>query len=133
MDSLSTSRTGTLRHCIAGLMALAAVTLGVASTIHFGVRLGMIHDPFAGAAIPEAVIAFVVACGCVAVIVRRAAWPVSLGTTLFALVGVLYGLSVTLRGDRTGDIAYHLSLLVVLVVTLCLLVTPAARGALRRG
>ncbi|HEX4212294.1 MAG TPA: hypothetical protein VIA06_03070 [Candidatus Dormibacteraeota bacterium] len=136
MDTLSNSRTGALRGSIAALMAIAAVTLALASTIHFGVRLGAgqlaIHDPFPGAAIPEAVIAFVVACGALAVIGRRAAWPVALGTTLFAVAGVLFGLSITLGSARTGDVAYHVSVLVVLVVTLCLLVTPAARRALRR-
>ena len=127
---------GPLRRVIAALMAIAAVTLALASTVHFGVHLGVgqlaIHDPFPGAAIPEAVIAFVVACGVLAVVSRRAAWPVALGTTLFAIVGVLFGLSLTLGSARTGDVAYHVSLLVVLVVGLCLLVTPAARRALRR-
>ena len=134
MDSLSNSRMAALRGAVAALLSVAAVTLAIASTVHFGVRVELgplaIHDRFPDAAVPEAVIAFVVACGVLAVISRRAAWPVALGATVFAIVGVLFGLSVTLGSARTGDVAYHISLLLVLVVALCVLVTPAARHAL---
>jgi hypothetical protein len=113
-------------------MALAAVTLAAASTVHFGAALGPIRDPFPDAATPEAVIAVIMACGLVATLVRgRAAWPIALATTLVAVVGVCYGLSVTLGGPRTGDVVYHLSLLAVLLATLGLLVMPPGRAALR--
>jgi hypothetical protein len=42
--------------------------------------------------------------------------------TLFALAGTLFGLTVTLRSGQAGDIAYHLSLLTMLVVSAILLV-----------
>lgn len=132
MDTLPNDRLGRVRAAIAVLMSVAAATLALASTIHFGVRLG-VRDPFPDAAIPEAVLAVIVAGGVLAVVSRRAAWPVALTTTLITIVGVLFGLSVTLRSARSGDVAYHVSLLVILVVTLCILVTPAGRRSLGRG
>ena len=47
--------------------------------------------------------------------------------TLFALLGTAYGLTVTLGSARTGDIAYHVGILVVLAVTLGLLLMPGGR------
>jgi hypothetical protein len=116
------------------LLTMAAVTLGVASVLHFGVaiRLGVatISDPFAGAAIPEAVIAIVVAAGAAALLLRPAAarW-LAPAATVFALAGTLYGLTVTLRRGGAGDIAYHLTLLAMLVASAALLLTRARRDA----
>jgi hypothetical protein len=113
-------------------MAVAAVTFWIASAIHFGARIPLgfttLHDPFPGAAIPEAIIGVVVASGVLAIAERwRANWGIAVGTTLFAIVGTLYGLSVTLGSGRSADIAYHVSVLVVLIVTLCLLIAARAR------
>lgn len=106
-------------------MALAAVTFAVASTLHFGVGIAGISDPFRNAAIPEAIIAVVVAAGavCAALGLRR----VALGTTAFAILGVAFGLTITLSGGRAGDIAYHLGVGVLLLVIAALLVvrTPS--------
>lgn len=113
------------------LLCVAAATLGVASLLHFGVAIPLgattISDPFAGAAIPEAVLAVVVAAGAVAALTRVAAarW-LAPAATLVALAGTLYGLTVTLRRGEPGDIAYHLALLTTLVVSAVLLL-----GALR--
>jgi hypothetical protein len=111
------------------LIAMAAVSFAVASIVHAGtaIPLGVttVRDPFPGAAIPEAVIALVVAAGAVAVFTRRpTARGIAVMATLFALLGTAYGLTVTLRSARTGDIAYHLGILVVLAVTLGLLLMP---------
>src|SRR5262249_30948276 len=102
------------------LLGLAAGTLAVASLLHLGVAIPLgattISDPFAGAAIPEAVIAVVVAAGAVAALARLpvARW-LAPAATAFAVAGTLYGLTVTLRRGEAGDIAYHLSLLTMLV------------------
>ena len=113
------------------LLTVGAVTLGLASAIHFGVRL-VIEDPDSGASIPEAILAFVLVVGAASVWFRiRAAWGVALATTLFGLAGVGFGFSLTVGSGRTGDIAYHASLLAVLVSTALLLLTPAARRTLR--
>jgi hypothetical protein len=122
-------RNSTLRRpstAAGALMALAAASFAAASVVHFGraIPLGVatIRDPFPGAAVPEAVIAAVVAIGAVTVLTRRAASRgIALTATLFALLGTVYGLTVTLRSARTGDVAYHLGVLAILLLVLWLL------------
>src|SRR5579884_3780680 len=123
---------------VVGSLALAVLTLAVASAVHLGVavRLGVVtlEDPFRGAAIPEAVIAAVLAGGLGAVLAGRPTGRrVGLGTTLFAILGVGYGLNVTVRGTRSGDVVYHLALLALLVASLGLLLLPAVRAGRRRA
>jgi hypothetical protein len=71
-------------------MLAEAVTFAIASILHFGVL-----ESFIGAAIPET-------------------------TTLFALAGVIIGLSVILRShvSRPADLAYHASIFVALLITI---------------
>ena len=67
------------------------------------------------------------------VIARPArSWASALATTLFALVGTLYGLSVTLGSSRTADITYHLAVLCLLAVIVALLLLPLGRRSLGR-
>lgn len=129
------ARASSVRTAIGGLMSVATVTLAAASVVHFGVPLPLgfatVDDPFRDAAIPEAIIASVLAAGLVSVVARRAAaWQLALATTLFAVLGVAVGLSVVVRGPRTGDLTYHIALMAVLLGTAGLLVTPAGRRAL---
>lgn len=117
------------------LMVAATVAFVVASLVHFGVVLALgpvtIADPFGGAAIPEAVIAAVLGIGAATVIARWAlAWPLAFGGTLFALLLTLYGLTITLRSSRMGDVTYHIGVLVALAVIIGLLLLPAARRSL---
>ncbi|SRR6266487_5819671 len=122
------------------LLSVAAATLAVASLLHFGVSIPLgtrtISDPFAGAAIPEAVIAVVVAVGALTLLARLATarW-LAPAATLFALAGTLYGLTVTLRRGQAGDIAYHLALLTMLVASAVLLLGAlrSRRGTPSRG
>ena len=117
------------------LMLLEAATFATASLIHFdvGIPLGfttIAGEPFTGAAIPEAIIAGVLLGGALALLARPAGgWGLALTTTLFALAGVIVGLSFILRGSvsRPGDLIYHLTIFVGLLVTIGLLLTPAAR------
>jgi ABC-type Fe3+ transport system permease subunit len=114
---------------IGGLMLAEAVTFAIASIAHFGVL-----ESFIGAAIPEAIIAVVLGAGAIAVLRRPAgSWWLALTTTLFALAGVIIGLSVILRGrvSRPYDLAYHASIFVALVITVSLLLTPMVRRVLR--
>ncbi len=111
------------------LMALAAAAFAIASIVHFGVDIPVgfatISDSFPGAAPPEAVIAAVVAIGATAVLTRPTkSRGIALGTTSFALLGTVYGLNITLNSTRTGDVAYHLSILTTLVIILGLLLVP---------
>lgn len=117
------------------LMAIAAVSLATASIIHSGVEIPLgfatINDPFAGAAIPEAILAIVLAIGLVTVLARWSVrWWVALATTLFTLLVTLYGLSVTVSSSRTGDITYHIAVLGILAVITGLLLLPAAKQGL---
>lgn len=108
------------------LMIVATASFALASIIHFGVSIPLgvttVHDPFAGAKVPEAIIAAVLAAGTVLFLTRApAARPVALITTAFAFVGTVLGLHFTLGSGRTGDIAYHLTVLTLLAVILILL------------
>lgn len=114
-------------------MAVAAVTFWIASAIHFGARIPLgfttLDDPFPGAAIPEAIIGVVVAFGVLAIAVRWPAnWGIAIGTTSFAIVGTLFGLSVTLGSGRSADVAYHVSVLVLLFVTLGVLLVSRRKA-----
>jgi hydrogenase/urease accessory protein HupE len=75
-------------------------------------------ERFYGASVPEAVIAFVVAMGGLAALAApRRARPVAAGATVFAILGVAYGLSVTAGTGRVIDIACHCALMTVLLAT----------------
>jgi MFS family permease len=111
------------------LMALAAAAFAIMSIVHFGVGIPVgfttINDSFPGAAPPEAVIAAVEAIGATAVLTRRTKnRGIALGTTSFALLGTVLGLTITLNSTRTGDVAYHVSILAALLIILGLLLVP---------
>jgi len=129
------SRGGPVSIVIGVLMSAAAVTLAVASLLHWGVAIPLgtatISDPFRAAAIPEAVIAVVVGSGAVSVLTRRPpAWWLALAATVLGVLGTAYGLTVTVRRGQPGDIAYHVSRLSVLAAAAGLLLTPRARREL---
>ena len=113
------------------LMLAEAATFAIASILHFGVA-----ESFIDAAIPEAIIAVVLAGGAVRVLRRpTGSWWFALVTSLFALVGVIIGLSVILGGivSRPVDVAYHATIFVALVATVGMLLTPAVRRVLQRS
>jgi hypothetical protein len=94
-------------------MAAEAVTFALASAIHFGTG-------FTQAAIPELVIAAVLAVGSSAVLTRRAhAWGIAVGTTAFATFGTTVGLAIIASGRQDlPDLVYHATILAALAVTL---------------
>jgi peptidoglycan/LPS O-acetylase OafA/YrhL len=112
------------RRRIAAVMGLEAASLLVASLLHLS---GFAHGharPFTatGAGIAEAVIGIVVACGAISLLRSRARGRGSaLAVTAFAIIGVLYGLSITTQGGDLPDIVYHAVLLPLLIVTFALL------------
>jgi len=135
-----TGQRGSISKAIAGLMLVEAVTLAIASIVHFGVVISLgvvtLDDPFAGARIPEAIIAVVVGVAAISLLTGwAAAWGLALAATLFAIAGVLVGIRFVLIGmvSPAGDLIYHFSLLVALLVTVGLLFTPAARNPIRRS
>ncbi len=74
-----TRQPGSISRVIAGLMLVEAVTLAIASIVHFGVviPLGVVtlDDPFAGARIPEAIIAVVVGVAAISLLIRDCRRP----------------------------------------------------------
>lgn len=116
------------------LMALAAAAFAVVSVVHFGVDIPLgfstVSDSFPGAAPPEAVIAAVVAVGAMSVLTGRSnSRGVGLATTSFALLGTVYGLTVTLNSARSGDVISHFGILAMLVFTLGITLLPGRRDA----
>jgi hypothetical protein len=100
------------------LMAFVAATLAVMSALHLA---GVVDDgspPFDPdrAGIAEAVIAVVLVAGAFALVrdARRAA----LAAVVFAIAGFGVGLSMTIRGHATADIAYHAVMLPLLLLAL---------------
>jgi hypothetical protein len=107
-------------------MALGAITFWVASAIHFGARIPVgfttLDDPFPGAAIPEAIVGVVLAAGAFTIFIHwHANWGAAVGTTAFAILVTLYGLSITAGSGRTPDVGYHVAILVLLFCALGLL------------
>ncbi|WP_345630756.1 hypothetical protein [Rugosimonospora acidiphila] len=108
------SMSGPRPRAIAILMTLEAASLAAASSIH------LTHGS-TGAGIPEAIICVVLAVGALVVHRRGARWrATALATVGFAIFGFLVGLNSTLRGHQFGDIAYHVTVLPVLIVTFVL-------------
>jgi hypothetical protein len=118
-----------VRPWFGSLMGFEAATLVIASILHFGVIKSATER---NAAIPELIIAIVLAVGATAVFRAPArAWGIAIGTSCFATVGVLYGLSVTASGhgpDKTANVTYHVFILTVLVIGLVLMIVSGARA-----
>src|SRR5438132_5461229 len=102
------------------VMLVGAVTLLGASAIHAGI-FGPV-DPFAAAALPEAVLGAVLGIAAVVAFLRPTSRTVALGATAFALLGTVYGLTVTVPRGEAGAIGYHVGLLSLLLVATALLV-----------
>ncbi len=117
----------TRRLAVAVLMTLEAASLMVVSSVHLSRS-----KPDAG--IGEAVVCAVLACGAVAVYRAMPSWrSAALGTVGFAIAGFLLGLSVTSRGNSMGDLAYHGTVLPLLVCTLALAMPASTRGLMARS
>ncbi|HEY3681786.1 MAG TPA: hypothetical protein VGL93_02040 [Streptosporangiaceae bacterium] len=115
------------------LMVVAAVSFGAASTVHWGVPVLGLRDPFPGARVPEAVIGVVLLGGAAAALARVAhAWGIAVAATGFAILGTLVGLRFTIGGGVPGDIVYHAAILAALVVIMVALVTGGGRRTPRR-
>jgi len=116
------------------LMCVVAATLAVMSFLHLSGILGG-TKPFnpSGAGVAEAVICLVLSYGATGLL---RTWPraqkVALAATGFAIVGFIIGLRFTLEGGDAIDVAYHLSVLPILLVTLIALLRIRTRGT-RRG
>ena len=103
---------------IARLMAAEAASLAVMSALHLAGRLdgSTPFDP-TRACVAEAVIGGVLLTGAVVLLRGRPhAWSVALAANAFAVVGFVVGLTRTTQGGGTVDIAYHLTVLPLLLL-----------------
>jgi hypothetical protein len=111
------------RPWLAIVMGVIAVSLAVMSALHFaGVLVG--SEPFKPerAGTSEAVICVALAVGCAFLLMR---WPrrrlVAIIAVLVAIAGFILGLTFTTRGGGAVDIAYHATVLPLLLVMLVVL------------
>ena len=111
-------------------MAAEAATFALASAAHFATG-------FTDAAIPELLIATVLGLGSSAVLSRRPhAWGAAVGTTSFATLGTILGLTIIATGRQdVPDLAYHATILTALAATLIALCRQgdAARRSTQRS
>lgn len=106
---------------VAVLMTLEAASLVVASAVH-------LSRSESKAGIPEAVICVALFAGAVAVYRPVPSWrAATLASVGFAILGFALGLSITARGDSIGDIAYHATVLPILIGTLALAMPGGGR------
>lgn len=106
---------------VAALMGAEAAMLAAMSVLHLSSILGGGTRPFSelGAGLGEAVICVVLAYGALRLVRgARRARLVAIASTIFAIVGFALGLSITLGGGDLIDIAYHLTMIPVLLLTL---------------
>jgi hypothetical protein len=124
------------------VMLAEAATLGVASYLHLDGRIPLgfttiTGEHFGRASVPEAIIGAVLAAGAVVVAVAPGrARTAALGATGFAVLGVLAGLGFVLTSSRPHiavDLAYHLTILLVLLAGLVVLVRTGRLGQPRAG
>lgn len=116
---------------IAFAMGLQATTLAVMALLHLSSSLGGGLNSFSApeAGIAEAVIGIVLAYGAARLMrgVPRAR-AIAIAATVFAIAGFIVGLGETIRGAGAIDIAYHVTMLPLLGLTLRALVRrPAHR------
>ena len=112
-------------------MLAEAATFGIASYLHLGGRIplgftAINGEHFGRASVPEAIIGAVLTVAAVVVAVAPGrARTAAVGATSFAALGVLAGLGFVLASSRphiAADLAYHLTMLLVLLAGLAVLV-----------
>jgi hypothetical protein len=109
---------------IATLMIFEAATLAVFASLHLGGVLDGGSEPFdpTAAGIAEAIIGVALAVGAAALLRKSAhAWEIAVATTLLAIAGFVLGLTFTVRGGGAIDVAYHMAMLPLLLLTLIVL------------
>jgi hypothetical protein len=126
---------GRVRQPIPALIGLEASTLAIMSVLHLTGILAGGTRPFnrSDAGIAEAVIC-VVLIGGAAALARDSlsGRTIASGTVGFAILGVIAGLNFTIQGGDAIDIAYHATLLPLLLVTLAALLREASGRARAR-
>lgn len=108
---------------IAALIGLEAASLAVMSALHLTATLAGGPKPFESshAGIAEALICLVLLSSVTALLRGfRHARTIALGALTFAILGFLVGLNFTVRSGHPIDVAYHATVLPLLLLTLLL-------------
>jgi uncharacterized membrane protein YphA (DoxX/SURF4 family) len=100
------------------LMAFEALTLAAISPVH-------LIEGSSGAGIPEGLI-------CIALLIGLARERAALPAVAFAIFGFLVGLRFTIGGGSALDLAYHATMLPVLIATAVMLMRTRRRGVVTR-
>jgi hypothetical protein len=109
---------------VAIVMAFEAFTLAVMSVLHLTGILAGGTPPFrrTDAGVAEAVICVALIGGAAALASRRAEGRgFAFAAIVFAILGFIIGLNFTIRGGDAIDIAYHATVLLLLIATLAVL------------
>ena len=123
---------------ISVLIVVEAITFLLAALLHLGILfpLGFSEPRIIPAAIVEGLCGLFLAVSAYAVFAQKTwAWWVALAAHLFAVAGVLLGITALALGlspSTEANTIYHRVILVVLVIVLALLTTKSARTALVR-
>ena len=139
MIEATTRRWNTLVTVISVLIVLEIITFLLAALLHVGVQfpLGFSEPQIIPAAIVEGLCGLFLAVSAYAVFAHRAwVWVAAIAAHVFAVAGVLLGITALALGagpSTEANTIYHRVILVVLVVVLALLATPGARAALGRS
>jgi ABC-type Fe3+ transport system permease subunit len=105
-------------------MGVVAATLAVMSALHLSGALPAGTPPYAAssAGIAEAIICVVLLAGAVAVWRDPGrARPIALAALGFSILGFVVGISITIAGGPAVDIAYHGTVMPVLIVLIAVL------------
>jgi hypothetical protein len=118
---------------VAALMVFEAATLAVMAFGHLSGSFAGGSPPFqrVHAGIAESIIGVALVCGAVSLV--SASRRVALATIGFAIAGFIIGLNFTIRGGDAIDIAYHATVLPLLVVTLVALLPLPGSLSVGRG
>jgi hypothetical protein len=109
---------------IAAVMGFVSATLAAMAALHLGGILAGGKEPFdpTHAGIAEATICVVLALGALAGLRGSTRGrSAALASTLFAIAGFAVGLSFTIRGGGIAEIAYHATILPLLLLVAALL------------
>src|SRR6266700_2034755 len=139
MSETKSNRGTTVVTVISVLMVLEAITFLLAAMLHLGIQfpLGFSEPQIIPATIVEGLCGIFLAVGAYAVFAHMSwAWTAAIAAHVFAVAGVLLGITALALGagpSTEANTIYHRVILVVLIVVLALLATPGARTTLGRS
>ena len=139
MLEITTRRWSIVVMVISALMVVETITFLLAALSHLGIQfpLGFSEPRIIPAAIVEGLCGVFLVVGTYGVFARKTwAWGVALAAHIFAVAGVLLGitsLALGLGPSTEMNTMYHRVILAVLLIVLVLLATSSARAVLGRS